>query len=162
MRLIGGLLTVAAFFLCGTSAAGQTVLELRTVEALLALLRELSRGLVWKCLPLHTLFAQYRDELLEKQGFLPALRGACGRNYPAVWQDAAEKLPVPVQAKRALSDFGSTLGLVALDAQKEQIALCIASLEEVRDAVREQTQQKQRSTVALWTLSGLLVALLLL
>lgn len=162
MRLIGGLLTVAAFFLCGTSVAGESLAELRTVEAMLSLLRELSRRLLWSRDPLHTLFPHYCDPLLEKYGFLPALRQANGRNYPAVWAEAVGHLPLPEQAKNALEAFGSSLGRVSLDTQKEQLSLCIHTLEEARDKAREQAGQKQRSTVALWTLSGLLAALLLL
>ncbi len=162
MRFFGGLLTVAAFFLCGTSVAGEVRRELRATEAVLSLLRELSRKLTWGCEPLKRVFASYRDPLLEKAGFLSLLRAADGRNYPAAWASAMETLPFPAAARRALQTFGESLGRLPLETQKEQLSLCIAALEAERQEALTHAEQKRRSTVALWTLAGLLIAVLLL
>lgn len=162
MRLIGGLLIVGAFSFCGISFAGEARAEIRALEALLALLRTLSQRLSWGKEPLHTLFRSYRDPYLEHIGFLPALRETEGRSYPDVWEQALRLLPLPPDAMRASQTLGSSLGRVSLEAQLEHLSLCIASLDVCHRNALTHADRNRRSTVALWILAGLLVALLLL
>lgn len=162
MRLIGALLTVAAFFLYGTSRAGEVKNTLAVTEGMLTLLRDLSRRLTHGKYPLGHVFSVMEDPLPERYGFLSALRSHDGRNYPAVWKASVLHLPLDKAAKDALLLLGDSLGRVSLEVQTEQIALCIAALEESRRDLRDGALQKQRSTVALWTLGGFLVALLLI
>lgn len=162
MRLIGGLLTVAAFFLCGAAFAGETRAEVRTLESVLTFLRSLSQKLTWSREPLRSAFQTYRDPLLERTGFLPLLRSADSRSYPAVWEEAVRLLPLPPPAARELQEFGTSIGRLPLHTQRERLALCIAALEAALQTARQSSLQKCRSTVALWTLAGLLIALLLL
>lgn len=162
MRLIGGLLIVSAFSFCGVSFAGEARAEIRALEALLALLRALSQRLAWGKEPLHTLFRSYRDPYLERTGFLPALRETEGRSYPDVWEQALRLLPLPPEAMRASQTLGASLGRVSLEAQLEHLSLCIASLDACRQNALTNADRNRRSTVALWILAGLLVALLLL
>ena len=162
MRLIGGLLIVGAFSLCGVSFAGEARSELRALEALLGLLRTLSQRLSWGKEPLRSLFAAYQDAYLERVGFLPVLRGADGRSYPDVWQEALRLLPLPPDALRALQQFGASFGRVSLEVQLEHLSLCINTLDDCRQSLAAHADRHRRSTVALWILAGLLVALLLL
>lgn len=162
MRLIGGLLIVGAFSLCGISFAGEARTEMRALEALLSLLRTLSRRLSWGKEPLRTLFSSYRDPYLERTGFLPLLRGADGRNYPDAWEQALRHLPLPPEAMRDALTLGTSLGRVSLEAQLEHLSLCIAALETCYKNAQTNAERNRRSTVALWVLAGLLVALLLL
>lgn len=162
MRLMGGLLIVSAFSFCGISFAGEARAELRALEALLFLLRTLAQRLSWGKEPLRTLFSSVSEPYLEQIGFLPLLRGADGRNYPAAWEQALHLLPLPPEAMREAKSLGVSLGRVSLEAQLEQISLCIASLETYHGNARARARQNRRSTVALWVLAGLLVALLLL
>ncbi len=160
MRLIGGLLTVTAFFLIGTASAREIRTELRVLEAMLAFLRELSRKLMWSRAPLQTLFEAYREPFLESVGFLPVLRQADPKQYGTVWQSALSCLPLSEEPLRALDELGQSLGRVSLETQKEQLMLCISALEESHAALKAKAKDKQRSAVSLWTLSGLLIALL--
>ena len=153
MRLIGGLLLVGASAACGILLTGEAKSEIRALEALLEL-RTLSRRLTWGRDPLRTLFAAYRDPYLERVGFLPALRSADGRAYPVVWAKALQTLPLPPDARKEAEALGPSLGRLPLDAQLERLAC--------RDTARQNAEKNRRSTVALWTLAGLLVALLLL
>lgn len=162
MRLIGGLLIVCAFSLCGVSFAGEARAEIRALEALLALLRTLSQRLSWGKEPLRDLFASYREPYLERVGFLPALRHADGRNYPAIWQEALLLLPLPPDAMQAAQNFGSSFGRVSLEVQLEHVSLCASTLDTCRQNLVAHANQHRRSTVSLWVLAGLLVALLLL
>lgn len=162
MRLLGGLLVLLSFTLCGISFANGVRTQQQTMEAMLSLLRTLSQTLQWGRAPLCEVFRAYRDPLLEKTGFLPALRDADGRNYPAVWDASLSLLSLPENARSPLRSFGNALGRLPLGTQKEQTSLCIAALEDALEAFRAQAMQKRRSTVALWTLAGLLVAVLLL
>lgn len=162
MRLIGGLLIVGAFSLCGISFAGEARAELRALEALLALLRALSQRLSWGKEPLRLLFASYQDAYLERIGFLPLLRNADGRSYPAAWEQALSLLPLPPDAMRASQALGSSLGCLSLEAQLEHLSLCIAALDACRQTALTHADRNRRSTVSLWILTGLLVALLLL
>lgn len=162
MRLIGGLLIVSAFSCCGISFAGEARTEIRALESLLALLRALSQRLSWGKEPLNALFSSYRDPYLERIGFLPMLRSADGRNYPAVWEEALHLLPLPPEAMREAQNLGASLGRVSLEAQLERLALCIAALDVCRGSARTRAERNRRSTVALWILAGLLIALLLL
>lgn len=162
MALVGGLLTVAAFFLLGAHQAGKQKTSLEALEAILRLLRELSARLSHRREGLKGIFAAYRDPLLEAWGFLPLLRDHDGREYPALWETALETLPLPPEALPPLRNFGTTLGRVSLSAQTEQLALCITLLEGAQRELRAGAFQKRKSTVALWTLGGLLIALLLI
>lgn len=162
MRLMGGLLIVSAFSFCGVSFAGETRTEIRALEALLSLLRSLSQRLSWGKEPLRTLFSSFRDPYLEKLGFLPLLRNAEGRNYPNAWEQAMRLLPLPPEAMKQAMSLGASLGRVSLEAQLEHLTLCISSLETSRRDAQANARQKCRSTVALWVLAGLLMALLLL
>ena len=162
MRLIGGLLIVTAFFLVGTGSAREIRLRLRALEGMLAFLRELSRGLTWSRAPLQTLFAACREPFLERVGFLPILRGADPKRYTSAWSDALAHLPLAEEDIRVLKSLGETIGRVTLETQTEQLLLCISELEEHHAALRAKAKDKQRSAVSLWTLSGLLIALLLI
>lgn len=162
MHLIGGLLTVIAFFLIGTASAKEIRSELRALESLLAFLRELSRRLLWSRATLQTMFSTYREPFLESAGFLPAIRQADPKQVPAVWIEALSCLPLSEESLRVLEELGQSLGRVSLETQKEQLALCIAALEETYTETKAKAKEKQRSAVALWTLAGLLVALLFL
>lgn len=162
MRLMGGLLIVSAFSFCGVSFAGEARTEIRALEALLSLLRTLSQRLAWGKEPLRSLFSSYRDPYLERTGFLPLLRAAEGRSYPDAWGRALRLLPLPPEAMRQAQSFGASLGRVSLEAQLEHLSLCVASLEICHRDAQNHARQKCRSTVALWVLTGLLVALLLI
>lgn len=162
MRLMGGLLIVSAFSFCGISFAGEARTEIHGLEALLSLLRTLSRRLSWGKEPLRRLFATYRDPYLERIGFLPLLRDADGRNYPDAWEQALRRLPLPPEAMGEALTLGTSLGRVSLEAQLEQLSLCIASLEACHRNAQAGARRNRRSTVALWVLAGLLIALLLL
>ena len=100
--------------------------------------------------------------MLESYGFLPLLREHDGREYPALWEAALERLPLPSEALPHLQALGSSLGRLPFGAQTEQLSLCITLLEGVQKSLKTGAFQKRKSTVALWTLGGLLVALLLL
>lgn len=162
MRLIGGLLIVSAFFWVGTGSAKEIRLGVRALESMLAFLRELSRRLNWSRTPLQALFAAYRDPFLEQIGFLPLLRGADPKQYARSWEAALACLPLTEEPLRPLKELGQGLGRVSLQSQKEQLLLCIAALEEQLTAQKAKAKDKQRSAVSLWTLSGLLIALLLI
>ncbi len=162
MRLIGGLLLVGASAACGILLTGEAKTEIRALEALLELLRTISRRLTWGHDPLRTLFADYRDPYLERTGFLPALRNADGRAYPVAWSQALHTLPLSPDAMKEAESLGPSLGRLSLEAQLEQLALCIDALSACRDTAKQNAEKNRRSTVALWTLAGLLVALLLL
>ena len=162
MDLLGSFLTVAAFFLYGTSKAGKHKAALETLEAMLSFLRELSARLSHRREGLKEVFAFYESPVLSSYGFLQLLKEHDGRDYPALWEAALPLLPLPEEALPPLKSLGATLGRLSFSAQTEQIALCVALLEEIQRKHRAGFLQKQRSTVALWTLSGLLTALLLL
>lgn len=162
MELIGGLLTVAAFFLYGFSKAGNLKTSLEVLDSMLALLRELSARLSHRRESLKTVFSAYQDPLLESYGFLSLLKNHDGRDYPALWENALPLLPLPREALPPLTSLGASLGRLSLKGQTEQIALCLTLLEAVRKDLQAGAMQKRKSIVALWTLSGLLVALLLL
>lgn len=162
MRLMGGLLAVAAFFLWGTAQAGKQKEALTVLDGILTLLRELSARLLHRREGLKAVFAVYEDPRLSAYGFLELLKSHDGRDYPSLWASALALLPLPKEALPPLLTLGSSLGRVPLEAQTEQIALCIALLEKVQGELRAGAYQKRKSTVALWTLGGLLVALLLL
>lgn len=162
MRLIGGLLIVSAFSFCGVSFAGEARTEIRALESLLSLLRTLSQRLSWGKEPLRSLFSSFRDPYLERTGFLPLLRNAEGRNYPDAWEQALRLLPLPPEAMQEAQTLGASLGRVSLEAQLERLSLCIASLEICHRNAQTHAQRKCRSTVALWVLTGLLAALLLI
>ncbi len=160
MRLIGGLLIVTAFFAVGSVSAREVRAELRALEAMLAFLRELSRRLTWERMPLQALFAQTQEPFLERIGFLPLLRNADPKQYALAWKRALARLPLSGEPLRALETLGQGLGLVPLETQKEQLMLGIAVLEEAYASQKAKAGDKQRSAVSLWTLSGLLIALL--
>ena len=161
MRLLGGLLAVTAFFLYGSSKARGLRTELCTLEGMLSLLREMSLRLIHRREPLREIFASCRDPFPEEP-FLPFLRANGGQSYPVVWKAALELLPLPKEALPPLYALGDSLGQLPLGSQKAQLDFCIARLEELYGQLGENTLQKQKSTVALWTLGGLLTAVLLL
>lgn len=162
MRLFGGLLLVTAFFLLGVGLASRTRTQVRQLEALSALLEALSQKLRWSREPLADVFASFRDPLLEQSGFLPTLRAGDGRSYPADWARAVKALALPPDATAALLSFGETLGRLPLQTQQERTALCKSTLDGINGKMRAREEQTRRSTVALWTLFGLLLAILLL
>lgn len=162
MALMGGLLTVTAFFLWGVRVAAGQRESLEALDAMLSLLRDLSARLSHRKEGLKGIFAAYRHPLLESYGFLPLLREHDGREYPALWEAALERLPLPSEALPHLQALGSSLGRLPFGAQTEQLSLCITLLEGVQKSLKTGAFQKRKSTVALWTLGGLLVALLLL
>ena len=162
MELTGGFLTVTAFFLYGVSKVHKEKDALGVLEGMLTLLRELSARLLHRREGLRQVFATYGDPRLEACGFLPALREHDGRDYPSLWNAALRLLPLPAEALPPLQSLGSSLGRVSLTVQTEQLALSISQLETILRKMRDSAYQKGRSTVALWTLGGLLVALLLL
>lgn len=162
MRLIGGLLVVTAFFWIGTVSAREIRTELRALESMLTFLRELSRRLAWSRTPLQALFASYRDPFFDRIGFLHILRSADPKQYALAWQSALARLPLSETSQKPLRELGQSLGRVSLQTQTEQLSLCIASLEDIHIALRAKAKDKQRSAVSLWTLSGLLIALLLI
>lgn len=162
MRLIGGLLVVTAFFWIGTVSAREIRTELRALESMLAFLRELSRRLAWSRTPLQALFASYRDPFLDRIGFLHILRSADPKQYALAWQSALARLPLSETSQKPLRELGQSLGRVSLQTQTEQLSLCIVSLEDIHIALQAKAKDKQRSAVSLWTLSGLLIALLLI
>ena len=162
MRLIGGLLIVTAFFWIGTASAREIRAALRALESMLAFLRELSRKLAWSRIPLQAVFAQAREPFLERIGFLHILRDADPKQYALAWQSALARLPLSEVSQKPLRELGQSLGRVSLQTQTEQLSLCIVSLEEAYAAHKQKAADKQRSAVSLWTLSGLLIALLLI
>lgn len=162
MRLMGGLLTVTAFFLYGTFQAGKQKDSLAVLDAIVEFLQALSARLFHRREGLRSVFASFSDPRLEAYGFLRILREHDGRDYPSLWNPALETLPLPKEALPPLRALGASLGRVPLEAQTEQLALCIRLLETLRQELKSNAFRKRRSTVALWTLGGLLVALLLL
>ncbi|MBQ1203495.1 MAG: hypothetical protein IIX61_06820 [Loktanella sp.] len=162
MRLIGGLLTVTGFYLLGAASAKKIRTELRAMEAMLAFLRELFRSLTWSRKPLQALFCAYRDPFLERVGFLPAIRQADPKRYTDAWRDALQTLVLSDASRRALETLGQTIGRLSLETQKEQLMQCIAVLEEQYAVQSAKSKDRQKSAVSLWTLSGLLIALLLI
>lgn len=161
MRLIGGLLAVAAFFLYGSSRAGAVEEELNTLEGMLSLLREVSLRLLHRREKLGDIFASCGNPFPD-HSFLPRLREHDGTDYPRVWKASLQELPLPKDSLPPLNSFGDSLGQLFLHPQEQQLELCIAQLEELQRHLRTNTSQKQKSTIALWTLGGLLTALLLL
>ena len=161
MRLLGGLLAVTAFFLYGSSKAGGIRTELDTLEGMLSLLREMALRLTHRREKLGDVFASCKDPFPEYP-FLSFLQTHGGQSYTAVWKSALQILPLPEDALPPLRALGSSLGQLPLISQKEQLSFCIARLEDVQKKLSANASQKQKSTVALWTLGGLLTALLLL
>lgn len=161
MRLIGGLLAVTAFFLYGTSRASAMGEELDTLEGMLSLLRELSLRLLHRREKLGDVFATCRDPF-PSYPFLSLLREHSGENYPLVWKSGVQALPLPKEAVPPVNELGDSLGQLLLTPQAQQLELCIARLEELQKRLQTNASQKQKSTVALWTLGGLLTALLLI
>lgn len=161
MRLIGGLLAVTAFFLYGVSRASAMKEELDTLEGMLSLLRELSLHLLHRREKLGDIFAACKDPF-PSYPFLTRLREHGGESYPPIWKSGVQDLPLPKEAVPPLNDLGDSLGQLFLKPQAQQLELCIARLEELQRSLRENAAQKQKSTVALWTLGGLLTALLLI
>ena len=162
MRLIGGLLTVTGFYLLGAASAKRIRTELRAMEAMLAFLRDLVRSLTWSRKPLQALFSAYNEPFLERVGFLPVLRQADSKQYTEAWERALHTLSLNDTSSRALETLGQTIGRVSLETQKEQLMQCIAVLEEQHAVQSAKSKDRQKSAVSLWTLSGLLIALLLI
>ncbi len=161
MRLLGGLFAVMAFFLYGTSRANASKEELNTLGAMLSFLRELSLRLVHRREKLGDVFATCKNPFPHDE-FLQVLREHGGQNYPGVWRAGLQTLSLPKEAIPPLHVLGDSLGQLLLRPQTEQLELCIARLEELQKSLQQNALQKQKSTVALWTLGGLLTALLLL
>ena len=161
MRLLGGLLAVTAFFLYGNSKAGNIRRELDSLSGMLSLLREMTLRLTHRREKLGEIFATAKDPFSE-YAFLSRLSVQDGSGYGRAWNASLPLLPLPKDALPHLQSVGDTLGQLPLEPQKEQLEYCIARLEELQAKLSANASQKQKSTVALWTLGGLLTALLLL
>ena len=161
MHLLGGLLAVTAFFLYGSAKANAIRRELETLEGMLSLLREVALRLALRREKLGEIFASCKNPFPETP-FLQRIAMQGGGGYGRAWQTSLSLLTLPKDALPPLHTLGDTLGQLPLEPQKEQLDFCIARLEELQAKLSANASQKQKSTVALWTLGGLLTALLLL
>lgn len=160
MKLSGALLVTLAFFLIGAGIAGEARAERRALQAILRLLHAMQSALSWQRVPLDRFFASFADAELEACGFLPALRGSAAGQ--AGFRDALSLLPLPADAGAALREFADTLGTLPLGAQCDRLSYCISRLEPILQDLTEREKNRRKSTVAVWTLIGVLLSLLLL
>lgn len=160
MRLAGAFLLTGAFFLVGAGVAGEKRAECRTLEAVLRLLRTLLQRLTWKKEPLGRFFAEYSDPVLDRAGFCACVTESA--SFSEGWKSGVAALSLPKEAKETLSALGDDLGTLGAEPQKERIALCVSVCAEILSACSEREKKQRRSTVALWTLAGVLLSVLMM
>ena len=160
MSIFGAFLIVGGFFLIGAAEAGERSRGCRLLAASVRLLDALLETLSWAREPLGDFFRRYRDPVLEESGFSEMLCGETGVRDG--WKRFFAGVALEAEAKEALLALGDTLGGVGLEAQSERIRRCKAVCEAVLAAESEKEKKLRKSTTAVWTLVGGLVALALL
>ena len=157
---LGSLLITLSFFLLGAGIAGETKAERAALNALLRVLQTLRDRLLWQREPLDRFFSGCDAPELQKYGFRDRLLSA--GTVETGWKNAVLALPLPDEARAELLSLGETLGKTALAPQTERLSLCIATCERVCAELAETEKKQRKSTVAVWTLVGVLLSLLLL
>lgn len=161
MNWIGAILLTLCSYIAGTMLASGEKESLFTLEALVSFFCCMRRRIYAERIPLCRIFAEYENELLEKNGFLPLLRSQ--RAMPShIWNRAVGLLFIENGVKRELCSFGEALGNLPLDEQIKRIDGCISMLEGARDSVVKTLPEKQKSTKTVCLIIGLITAIILL
>ncbi len=131
-KCVGALLIIGAAVYMGHFIASECKRKLQGTEEALALVKYIRRNIEAYLSPIGDILKGYSSEYLEECGFAHTMREtglAC----------AVEEgyLDLPIQAKRALWDFASSLGSGYAEAELKHCDYCIAMLEEVAASERE-------------------------
>lgn len=159
IKLIGAAVTVISFWAAGAAVASAAREKAECVGAFHTFLCELKRQMVVRRAPLGNVFASYRDERLEKRGFLKALRGA--GSVSALWNAAVATLPLDARLSRAAEEFGGELGKTGLDGQTRSADALIELVGAEREALERSLADRQKSIRVTALLIGALAALIL-
>lgn len=161
MTLLGAVILVIAAYGCGIAIASEEGEKLKALEGLIGLLQYFRRRMVAEGTPLYLLFDGYKNEYLERSGFLPRLR-SFGNRAPRFWGEALEALSLEETAKDELLHFGESLGRLELEGQLKNIDSCLSVLVQERERLKKTIPMKQKSIKAAAFLSGALTAIVLI
>ena len=160
LRYIGALALVLSSWAVGAVVAAYEKETLKTLDALYDMNEYLRRRIKSGRVPLGIIFSQYRNERLEKQGFLPIMRQS--GDISVLWESAAEQLPIGGEAKEACLAFGAELGKLGYDDQEKRLDEFSAFLMSEREKTGAGLKDRQRSVRVCALLIGLLAAILLI
>ena len=161
MNYFGAVIVVASAYYVGASLAKREGDRLSTVDSLLLLFACIKRRVELERLPLYSIFSSFRDEHLERSGFLPILRSHRA-GISDLWREAMTCLTVDAEISGELLRFGERLGSLPLEEQLRQIGSCCVLLEEKRKALRASLPPKQKSIKTVALMLGMTVAIILL
>ena len=161
MNWVGALLVIIASYLCGFALAKDEGNGLKTLDSLLSLLTYMRRRMNSERIPLFEIFSGFRDEYLEKCGYLDIIRSH--RNgVSSLWNDAVSTLYVDEETKREYMRFGESLGNLPLDEQLARLDSFCEFITEKKNKLKSTLPDKQKSIKTVCLLLGLMTAIILL
>lgn len=161
MKIVGTVILVAASYFCGVTVASWEGEKIKALDSMVELLGYLFRRMETECIPLKAIFNSYKNDYLEKTGFLPALRNG-SNSLSALWGNGLEKLCLESESKDELLHLGESLGRLDLESQLKRIESCRMFLEQKMDSLRISIPKKQKSIKAIAFLLGAMGAIILI
>ena len=161
MKIAGTIILVAASYFCGVIVASLEGEKIKALDSMVELLQYLFRRMETECTPLKVIFGSYKNDYLEKTGFLAALRGG-GNSLSALWGNGLEMLCLEWESKDELLHLGESLGRLDLESQLKCIESCRRFLEQKRDSLKNSVPKKQKSIKAVAFLLGAMATIILI
>ncbi len=161
MKWIGALLFVLATYLFGTKLSKDEEERLLSVDSLIKLLTYMKRKINSERTLLFELFSSFRDEYLERVGFLEEINR--NRNPSEdKWESALSLLSFEIDIKAEMIRFFSELGTLQLEDQIKRIDYILSVLSERRDVIKKELPDKQKTIKTVCLLAGMLTTIILL
>ena len=148
---------LAASLVYGRSRISEERQKLREAEALIALVRHTAETIDHTLKPLPEIFGEYRNEVLQKNGFLAEVRSAGLRN---AWENKEETFVL--QDKDLKNCFSVFCREIGRGYRKEELELCSLTLKRMNEAVGKLRQELSNREKLYRTIPPLMVMSLVL
>ncbi len=159
LRLMGAVLIFAASAAGGLTAAGVYRVRVLQLEAFHALIVHIGRQIDGFLLPLNLIYAEYREPILEKCGFLTAL---CASGGEEAVDACRHRLFLTDSELGLLKAFFGGLGRHSAEEEARHCAYYLTSIGELAKNARGELAQKIRLCRAFGMLFGIMLAVILL
>ena len=128
--------------------------------AFLSLLRELERGMSLYLESPLSVAARLPEPALERSGFNARLKN--GASLSEAFDSAADRLLIPSEAKRILTEYFSHVGEGYLDGELRLIARTVSELEPIAAAERQELEKRSKvaGVLTFSAVAGVLILLL--
>ncbi len=162
MRYILCVLIVLCAYMAGSAAAKSEKERLTTLSSARSFLRFILHRTEYTHDSVCEIFLHFRNETLERNGFLALLNSGGVRRMNERWTKATLLLGLPKRSEEAFLRLGEELGRLSYEEQRNRILLCDSILKTDEDELGSSLPSRTKCIRTVSTLAGLLAGILII